>query len=184
MNWGARALCLLLAALLSAGCTAMAPPTPTSPPKPPPTSVPAPTPTSAPAATPAQAAAAKASLPTRTVTLRRADGTTRPLTVEVADTDASRAQGLMFRPSMPEDAGMLFVFPGDFQGGFWMMNTLIPLSIAFIAADGRIVHITDMQPQTTETHQPPVPYRYALEVNQGFFARAGIKPGDRVEIGS
>jgi hypothetical protein len=117
-----------------------------------------------------------------TVTLRRADGQTRDMRVEVADDDQSRARGLMFRPTMPEDAGMIFLFPADSTGPFWMQNTLLPLSIAFIAADGRIVDIQDMQPLTTDLHPPGAPYRSALEVNQGYFARAGIKVGDRADF--
>ena len=95
---------------------------------------------------------------------------------------AERARGLMQRPTMAEDAGMLFVFPADTDGPFWMKDTLIPLSIAFIAADGTIVNVQDMQPQTTDLHAPGARYRYALEVNQGYFARAGVKTGDRVEL--
>ena len=102
--------------------------------------------------------------------------------VEVADNPAAWERGLMFRTSMPEDAGMLFVFQTDVSYGFWMQNTLIPLSVAFIADDGRIVDILDMQPQTEDVHQPSGSYRYALEANQGFFERAGLKVGDRVEL--
>jgi uncharacterized membrane protein (UPF0127 family) len=83
---------------------------------------------------------------------------------------------------MPEDVGMLFVFPADTDGPFWMKDTLIPLSIAFIAADGTIVNVQDMQPQSTDLHSPGARYRYALEVNQGYFARAGVKPGDKVAL--
>jgi uncharacterized protein len=117
-----------------------------------------------------------------TVTLARADGQSRQLQIEVAADESSRSRGLMFRPSMPEDAGMIFLFPEDTDGAFWMQNTLIPLSIAFIAADGRILEIQDMQPQTTDLHRPAQRYRSALEVNQGYFARSGVKPGDRAEL--
>ena len=77
---------------------------------------------------------------------------------------------------------MLFIFVVDQQGPFWMKDTLIPLSIAFIAADGRILEIQDMAPMTEELHRPAQSYRYALEVNQGFFSRNGVNPGDQVEI--
>jgi uncharacterized protein len=117
-----------------------------------------------------------------TVTLARADGQSRQLQVEVAADENSRSRGLMFRPSMPEDAGMMFLFPEDIDGAFWMQNTLIPLSIAFIGADGRILEIQDMQPQTTDFHRPAQPYRSALEVNQGYFGRSGVKVGDRAEL--
>jgi uncharacterized membrane protein (UPF0127 family) len=117
-----------------------------------------------------------------TVTLTRADGQTRQLQVEVAEDDGSRARGLMFRTQMPEDVGMIFIFPQDIDGAFWMQNTLIPLSIAFIGADGRILEIQDMQPQTTDFHRPAQRYRSALEANQGYFARSGVRPGDQAEL--
>ena len=75
---------------------------------------------------------------------------------------------------------MLFVFSSDQQAAFWMKDTFIPLSIAFIAADGRILEIQDMQPLSTDLHRPPSAYRYALEVNQGFLK--SVKAGDRVEF--
>jgi uncharacterized membrane protein (UPF0127 family) len=114
--------------------------------------------------------------------LQRSDGSRVQVPVEVAADQASRARGLMFRTSLPAEEGMLFVFPGDGEGPFWMMNTLVPLSIAFIAADGRIVSIKDMQPRSTELTHPGAPYRFALEVNQGFFERSGVRVGDRAEI--
>jgi uncharacterized membrane protein (UPF0127 family) len=116
------------------------------------------------------------------VRLTGADGKTHDVKVELAATAQERGHGLMERQTMPEDAGMLFVFPSDTDNPFWMKDTLLPLSIAWIAADGTIVDIQDMQPQTTDLHQPRARYRYALEVNQGYFARAGIKPGDRAEL--
>ena len=90
--------------------------------------------------------------------------------------------GLSKRESMPEQAGMLFVFPTDQQGAFWMKDTLIPLSIAFISADGRILEIQDMQPLSEELHIPASPYRYALEVNQGFFGKNEVNAGDTAEF--
>jgi uncharacterized membrane protein (UPF0127 family) len=88
----------------------------------------------------------------------------------------------MFRESLPGDRAMLFVFGEDTQTGFWMKDTSIALSIAFIAEDGTILDIQEMEPLSTEAHQPPGPYRYALEVNQGWFRRHGFGPGDRVEV--
>lgn len=91
--------------------------------------------------------------------------------------------GLMYRESLPENAGMLFDFQNDTNSGFWMRNTLIPLSIAFITADGVIVHIEDMDPLTEELHYSPSPYRYAIEGNQGWYTRNDITVGDTVTIG-
>jgi uncharacterized membrane protein (UPF0127 family) len=102
------------------------------------------------------------------------------LSIEIADTPDERAIGLMNRESLPDDGGMLFDFGADVQAGFWMKNTLIPLSIAFIDKDGVIVHIEDMEPQTEELHYSPSLYRYAIEVNQGWYADNGITAGDTV----
>jgi uncharacterized protein len=102
--------------------------------------------------------------------------------VELARTDAERQRGLMGRTYLDEGAGMLFVFPADTAGPFWMKDTLIPLSIAFIGADGVIVDIQDMQPLDETLHYPARPYRYALEVPQGWFARSGIRVGQPVEL--
>ena len=102
--------------------------------------------------------------------------------LEIAQTDPDRQRGLMGRQSMAVDQGMLFVFPQATRGGFWMRDTLIPLSIAFIEADGTIVDIQDMQPLDETPHAPPRPYRFALEVNQGWFAANRVKPGDRFRL--
>jgi uncharacterized membrane protein (UPF0127 family) len=93
----------------------------------------------------------------------------------------------MGRTSLPADAGMVFVYPEDHAGPFWMKGTLIPLSIAFYAADGRILRILDMQPCEADPcplYDPEVPYRGALEVNEGAFADWGITEGDRLRITS
>ena len=103
------------------------------------------------------------------------------VTVEVADTDAARATGLMHRRMLPENRGMLFVFPHAAPQSFWMMNTYIPLSIAFIDEAGVIINIADMNPLTTATHSSAKPAKYALEMNQGWFAKRGIKSGARIE---
>lgn len=113
---------------------------------------------------------------------------TLTLRVEVAATEEQRAYGLMERPSLPPDAGMLFTYAAEQQGdrGFWMYRTQIPLDIAFLDGEGRILVILAMEPCTSPnpqlcpTYPPGVPYRAALEVNQGYFARQGISPGDRV----
>jgi len=103
------------------------------------------------------------------------------LTVEVAATRAHRGRGLMFRESLPEDRGMLFIFPEEHVLDFWMRNTSIPLSIAFADASGRIVHIADMQPFSDVGASSVAPARYALEVNAGWFARNGVRTGDELQ---
>ena len=102
------------------------------------------------------------------------------LTSEVAATDAARSTGLMHRRMMPENRGMLFVFPAAELHGMWMMNTYLPLSVAFIASDGTIVNIEDMEPHTQNTHSAVRPAKYALEMNKGWFRKRGIKPGAKV----
>ncbi len=102
--------------------------------------------------------------------------------VEVAKTPEERAQGLMGRKHLGKDEGMLFIFDKEDYHGFWMKNTLIPLSIAFMDREGRIVEITDMKPLTLETHLPPRPILYALEMNQGWFSANKIRVGDMVRF--
>ena len=99
---------------------------------------------------------------------------------EVANTDASRAQGLMFRKSLGANHGMLFVFPEAGPQCMWMRNTYVPLSVAFIDEAGVILNIADMKPQTEDSHCAVRPARYALEMSQGWFAAKGIKPGARL----
>ncbi|HEY6752460.1 MAG TPA: DUF192 domain-containing protein [Rubrobacteraceae bacterium] len=105
-----------------------------------------------------------------------------PVQVEIADTDAERQTGLSGRPTLTEDAGMLFVFDQEQPLSFWMKDTLIPLSIAYISAEGRIVDIQDMQPLDETPHPSAEPAQYALEVNQGFFAERGVAVGDTIEL--
>ena len=105
--------------------------------------------------------------------------------VEVADSPDEREVGLMNRESLPRDAGMIFLFEADSSGGFWMKNTLIPLSIAFADANGTILRILDMEPceaDPCEIYDPGVFYRSALEVNQGAFDRLGVEEGDRLRL--
>lgn len=99
------------------------------------------------------------------------------VTAEVVVTPEQRALGLMHRFSLKPDHGMLFVFERAEPLSFWMKNTFIPLSIAFIGADGRIVNIEDMKPQTEDTHWSKGPALYALEMRKGWFAEKGIGPG-------
>ena len=96
---------------------------------------------------------------------------------QVARTPDQRAVGLMFRKQMPQHEGMLFVFEQPSVQCFWMKNTLLPLTAAFVADDGTIVNMEDMAPQTTDSHCSHGPVRYVLEMNQGWFARKGITPG-------
>ena len=100
--------------------------------------------------------------------------------VEIADTDESRRLGLMHREALPEGQGMLFVFEQDQRLSFWMKDTVIPLSIAYISSDGVIREIHDMTPLSLESIRSSRSVRYALEVNRGAFDAAGIEPGDRV----
>jgi len=103
--------------------------------------------------------------------------------LEVVDTPAGRERGLMYRSSMPEDHGMLFIFPDEVERSFWMKNTLIPLDMLFIASDGRIVGIAaDATPLTTTARSVGQPSRYVLETNGGWAARHGVRAGDRVEL--
>jgi uncharacterized protein len=120
-------------------------------------------------------AGSAAELPTITLTI----GTHKAI-AEVATTPDQRSVGLMHRFSLKPDHGMLFVFERTEPLGFWMKNTFIALSIAFIGDDGRIINIEDMQPQTESNHCARKPARYALEMNQGWFAQRGIKPGTRL----
>ena len=103
------------------------------------------------------------------------------LTAEIAATDESRTQGLMHRRILPENRGMLFVFRESGPQAMWMMNTYIPLSVAFLDERWVIINIADMQPHTRDTHASAKPAKYALEVNQGWFAKRGVKPGARIE---
>ena len=96
---------------------------------------------------------------------------------QVAATPQQREIGLMFRKDMPTSEGMLFVFEQPSGQCFWMRNTLLPLTAAFVADDGTIVNLADMKPQTTDSHCSAKPVRYVLEMNQGWFAKRGLKPG-------
>ena len=100
---------------------------------------------------------------------------------EVAQTPEQQATGMMFRREMGTNEGMLFANDEPGMRCFWMRNTLLPLSIAFIADDGRIVNIADMEPQSERSHCSAQPVRFALEVNKGWFAKRGIKAGSRIQ---
>jgi uncharacterized protein len=100
--------------------------------------------------------------------------------VQVAATPEQRQTGLMFRNEMPQQEGMLFVFEQASQQCFWMKNTLLPLTAAFVADDGTIVNMADMKPQTTDPHCSAEPVRYVLEMNKGWFAKKGVKAGSKL----
>lgn len=100
---------------------------------------------------------------------------------ELADTAATRATGLMGRESLGPNEGMLFVFENSGVHCFWMRNTPLPLSIAFIDDDGRIVDIARMAPFSERSHCPGTPVRYALEMEQGWFAKRGLRPGTHLK---
>ena len=104
------------------------------------------------------------------------------LYIEIADTPIRQERGLMNRTTMAEDQGMIFVFPEATTVSFWMHDTLLPLSIAFIDANRRIVDLQDMQPLDETLHSSAQPYVYALEVNQGYFRRHNIAVGDMVGL--
>jgi uncharacterized membrane protein (UPF0127 family) len=99
---------------------------------------------------------------------------------QLAQNPEQRATGLMFRKAMPNNEGMLFVFEAAAKQCFWMKNTLLPLSTAFVADDGTVVNIEDMKPQTLDSHCSQKPVRYVLEMNQGWFAKRGIKAGSKL----
>ena len=100
---------------------------------------------------------------------------------ELANTDASRRQGLMHRARLAENAGMLFLYAEPEAAAMWMKNTRIPLSVAFIDKAGRILNVEDMQPFSEQAHSSKGIASYALEMNRGWFRKRGIGAGDRVE---
>jgi uncharacterized protein len=102
------------------------------------------------------------------------------ISAEVARTPDERTVGLMFRKEMPDNVGMLFIFESATPQCFWMKNTLIPLSIAFVGDDGTIVNLDRMKPQTLDPHCSTKPVRFVLEMNDGWFEKRGIKPGAKL----
>jgi len=120
--------------------------------------------------------------PSPLVLLTSANGEDRLVRTEIADTPDRWERGLMGRTSLPPDSGMLFVFPSDDTVSFWMKDTPLPLSIAFVDASGSVLSVQDMAPLSTELHSSPGPYRYALEVSQGYFANHQIGPGAHASI--
>ena len=129
------------------------------------------------------APAVPATARTCTITIINREGRRVPLRVELAASEMDRQRGLMYRKSLEKNSGMLFVFTRDQYLNFWMKNTYVPLSIAYIGANGTIRDIQDMEPlDTSITYPSRYPARYALEVNRGWFAANGIVPGCRIEL--
>jgi len=106
----------------------------------------------------------------------------KKIRVEVVRTEGEKAKGLMFREKLGKNEGMLFVYEREETLSFWMKNTRIPLSIAFIAKDGKIVDIQDMEPFNLQSHVSARPAQYALEANQGWFKKNGIEVGELVKL--
>ena len=106
----------------------------------------------------------------------------KPIVVEVANTVERRDRGLMYRDSLAPDRGMLFVYKQEDTLSFWMKDTRVPLDIAFLKADGWICDVQQMDPKDLESHRSEMQARFALEMNQGWFAANGVKVGDTVEI--
>jgi uncharacterized membrane protein (UPF0127 family) len=121
-------------------------------------------------------------LHTTTATLTTVSGRNITLTLEIAQTEQEQETGLMGRASVPAGMGMLFVFKTAGNVAFWMKDTLIPLSIAFIDTNGKILDIQDMQAMSEDLHTAKQPYQYALEVGQGWFGQNGVKPDDNIKF--
>jgi uncharacterized protein len=136
------------------------------------------------AATSTGATGALDHLPTAVVELVGPEGSAR-IEVWVAETPEARRRGLMGIEFLPDDTGMLFVFPEDRRGGFWMKDTLIPLDIAFMDRDGVLLAILRMEPCRADpcpVYDPGIAYRYALEVPNGWFEEHGVEPGYRAVV--
>ena len=122
------------------------------------------------------AAGARAELPEITLAIAG-----HAITAEVASTNSERSQGLMHRRMLPENRGMLFVFPEPALHAMWMVNTYVPLSVAFLDAEGVIINIEDMTPHTQTPHAAKRPAKYALEANRGWFSKRAIQAGAKVQ---
>lgn len=118
----------------------------------------------------------------KSLTIINSNGESIEISVEIADNEKERTVGLSGRSSIPRDFGMLFVFDSSAIHLFWMKDTDIPLSIAFMNENGVIMDIQDMKPNSDELYCPNDPYRYALEVNRGFFDNNGIRAGCKIRI--
>jgi len=123
-------------------------------------------------------------LPVKNIEVERDGQVIAVVKAEIAVSAEERAKGLMYRKSLKDGYGMFFVFEKDEVMSFWMKNTYIPLSIAFIAANGKIIDIKDMYPLDTNSVYSSRSVRYALETPQGWFLRAGVKEGDSIKLDS
>jgi uncharacterized protein len=133
----------------------------------------------------ALASALLLAFPHGTAAIATARGAVIKVRVEIAETAAQQERGLMFRRRLAPRSGMIFVFPTDTRGAFWMKNTLIPLSIAFYDGDGKILRIMDMKPcrvARCPVYDPKVAFRGALEVNRGAFRRWNVRRGDTITL--
>jgi uncharacterized membrane protein (UPF0127 family) len=136
-----------------------------------------------PATEPVAAARSPRDAPAPRVVVVTAAGARLPVTVELARSDEEQARGLMYRRELAPEAGMLFLFSETRPRSFWMKNTLLPLDMLFIDDGGRVAGLIERaEPLTTSPQDPGVPSRYVLEVNGGWAARHGVRPGDRVEF--
>jgi uncharacterized membrane protein (UPF0127 family) len=117
-------------------------------------------------------------LAVKKITFERGGEVIAGIKAEIAGNSEERSLGLMYRKKLKDGEGMLFVFDNDALHSFWMKNTIIPLSIAFVLSDGRILEIKDMYPKDLTSVVPSRSIRYALEAPQGWFKRAGIRDGD------
>jgi uncharacterized protein len=136
-----------------------------------------------PAAGAAPTTAAGGGRPTAEYRLEPLDGPAVTVRLEIAADPAARARGLMGRREVPEGTGMVFLYPEDVAEAFWMKDTLVPLSIAFVAADGRVVSVAEMTPCEADpcpSYAPAGPYRYAVELTAGAFPAAGVGKGAKV----
>lgn len=117
-----------------------------------------------------------------TIILINSDEERIEMTALIAEDRDQQMQGLMDHESLCEYCGMLFIYEENVHNSFWMKDTQIPLSIAFISEEGTIMEIQQMEPETTDSHKPEEPYRYALEVNQGFFRENQIVVGNEISL--
>jgi len=123
-------------------------------------------------------------LPVKKIEIERGGQVIAVVKAEIAVSQEERSKGLMYRKSLKDGNGMLFIFEKDEVMSFWMKNTYIPLSIAFIAGNGKIIDIKDMYPLDTNSVFSSRSVRYALEAPQGWFLRAGVKEGDSIKLDS
>jgi uncharacterized membrane protein (UPF0127 family) len=121
-------------------------------------------------------------LPVQEIAIERDGQVITLVKAEIAVTPEERTKGLMFRKKLKDGEGMLFIFDRDDVLSFWMKDTYVPLSIAFISYNGKIIDIKDMHPLNTSSVKSSRSARYALEAPQGWFLRAGVKEGDTVKI--